>query len=403
MREGDAVELVDVGDVLGALRERDDVAARHLGAVALLDGAQGAEGVEDLARHGVERTALAVAAVLLDVRERTAVHERVLAELHLHHVEAKRLRLPDERLDGAVGGAGGAAGNERALDDAQVGEELVAAAIHRVGVAHDRGLEAVCHDEHDGAVQLGLADELGAGRELLAHLHLVVPQVHELGGGLGVVDVEREVAAHAAALVLERGHHVREELGGDLAAHLGRDVGVTVAIGTDPGAGVEERRAEGLDLAGVVAEHPVVEAAVDLRHHVEQGVVEDVDDRVCLFDGRGLLERDGARAQQRIDLLEHVALVLRKVGAAQVRVLLEQARDAADLALDGLATGLGGVSGEHGVELEAREKLVGMLLAGLVHKLVVGHGERVGLVGLGVEGDLALALVQRLDAEVLLG
>jgi len=84
-------------------------------------------------------------------------------------------------------------------------------------------------------------------------------------------------------------------------------------------------------------------------------------------------------------------------------VLLEQARDAADLALDGLATGLGGVSGEHGVELEAREKLVGMLLAGLLHKLVVGHGERVGLVDLGVEGDLALALVQRLDAEVLLG
>ena len=166
---------------------------------------------------------------------------------------------------------------------------------------------------------------------------------------------------------------------------------------------MEERRAEGLDLAGVVAEHPVVEAAVDLRHHVEQGIVEDVDDRVCLFDGRGLLERDGARAQQRIDLLEHVALVLRKVRAAQMRVLLEQAGKTTNLALDGLAASLGGVRGEHGMELEAREKLVGMLLAGLVHKLVVGHGERVGLVGLGVEGDLALALVQRLDAEVLLG
>ena len=266
-----------------------------------------------------------------------------------------------------------------------------------------RTIVAFRRSEHDGTVQLGLADELSAGGELLAHLDLVVPQVHELGGGLGVVDVEREVAAHATALVLERGNHVREELRGDGAAHLGRDVGVAVAIGADPGAGVEERRADGLHLAGVIAEHPVVEAAVDLRRHVKQRVIEDVDDRVGLFDGRRLLERDGARAQQRVDLLEHVAFVLREVRATQMRVLLEQAGDTTDLALDGLAASLGGVRGEHGVELEAREQLVGMLLAGLLHQLVVGHGERVGLVGLRIEGHRALTLMQRLDAEVLLG
>ena len=346
---------------------------------------------------------LAVAAVLLDVCQGAAVHDGVLTELHLHHVEAKRLRLPDERLHGAVGRAGGAAGDERALDDAQVLEELVAGVVHRVGVAHDRGLQAVCHDEHDGAVRLGLADELGAGRELLAHLDLVVPHVDELAGRLGVVLVEREVAAHTPALVLERGHHVREELRGYCAAHLGGDVGVAVAVGADPGAGVEERRAHRGHAARVVTEHPVVEAAVDLGHHVEQRVVEDVDDRIGLFDGRGLLEGDGARAQQRVDLLEHVALVLGEVGATQARMLLEKARDAADLALDGLAAGLRGVRGEDGVELETPKKLLGAILAGLLHELVVGHGKRVALVGLGVEGDLALAVVERLHAEVLLG
>ena len=45
VREGKAGELVDVGHVLGALREADDVAARGLHAVAALDRADGAEGV----------------------------------------------------------------------------------------------------------------------------------------------------------------------------------------------------------------------------------------------------------------------------------------------------------------------------------------------------------------------
>ena len=166
---------------------------------------------------------------------------------------------------------------------------------------------------------------------------------------------------------------------------------------------MEEGRAGGRHATGVLAQHPVVEAAVDLGNHVEQRVVEDVDDGVGLLDGRGLLERNGARAQQGIDLLQHVALVLREVGAAQARALLEQAGDAADLALDGLPAGLGGVRGEDGVELEALEQLGGAVGAGLVNEPLVGDGKRVGLVHVGVEGDLALAVVESLDAEVLLG
>ena len=399
MREGKARELVDVGHVLGALGERDDVAVRHLLAIALLDGPDGAERVEHLARHGRE---LAVDAVLADVGQGALVHERVLAELHLHHVEAEGLHLPDERLHGAVRGTGRPRLRERALYDAQVGQELVGAAVHGVGVAAHGRAQPVGHDEHHGAVRLERGDGARARREHLAHLNLVVPQVEQLIRGLGVLRLEREVAAHAAALPLERLHHVRGELRRDLARDLRRDVGVAVAVRADPAAGVEERRAHGRHGAGVLAEHPVVEAAVHLGHGVEERVVEDVDDRVGFLDGRRLLGRRGARAHEGIDLLQEVPLVLHERRAAQVRVVGEQPRDATDLALDRAAARLGGMRREHGVELERGEQLRRGAAAELAHELVVGHGELVRGVDGGVDRHGALALEERLHAVVLL-
>ena len=80
-----------------------------------------------------------------------------------------------------------------------------------------------------------------------------------------------------------------EVLGGDLTAHLGGDVGVTVAVGTDPAAGMEERRAQRRHGAGLVAQHPVVKTTVDDGDNVEQRVIEDVDDGIGFLDRRGLL------------------------------------------------------------------------------------------------------------------
>ena len=397
--EGQVGKLKDVGHMLGALGKRDDVAVRHLLAVALLDGTDSAEGIDDLARHGLQ---IAMDTVLVDILEGAGVHHGVLTELHLDHMEAEGLDLPDDGLDRTVGGTDGTAGSKRTLDDAQVIQELVGAVVHGVGDAAHGGVQAVGHDEHDGAMRLVLGDQLGAGRVTRAHLDLMVPQVNELGRRLAVGGLEREVAADAAALVLELEHHVSEVLGGDFAAHLGGDVGVAVAVGADPAAGMEERRAQQRHGTGLVAQHPVVKTTVDDGDNVEQRVIEDVDDGIGFLDRRGLLERDGARTHQGVDLLQHMALVLHQVGAAQTRTLLQQVGDTANLALDGLTTGLSGMRGKDGVELKLAEQLVGALDAQLIHQLVIGDGELVGGIDLGIGRRTGLALAQLRHAVVLL-
>ena len=69
MREGQVGQLKDIGHMLSALGERDDVAVRHLLAVTLLDGTDGTEGVDDLARHGLQ---IAMDTVLVDILEARA-------------------------------------------------------------------------------------------------------------------------------------------------------------------------------------------------------------------------------------------------------------------------------------------------------------------------------------------
>ena len=397
--KGQVGKLKDVGHMLGALGKRDDVAVRHLLAVALLDGTDGTEGVDDLARHGLQVT---MDTVLVDILEGAGVHHGVLTELHLDHMEAEGLDLPDDGLDRTVGGTDGTAGSKRTLDDAQVIQELVGAVVHGVGDTAHGGVQTVGHDEHDGAMRLVLGNQLGAGRVLGTHLDLMVPQVDELGRRLAVGGLEREVAADAAALVLELEHHVGKVLGGDLTAHLGGDVGVTVAVGTDPAAGMEERRAQRRHGTGLVAQHPVVKTTIDDGDNVEQRVIEDVDDGIGFLDRRGLLERDGARTHQGVDLLQHMALVLHQVGAAQTRTLLQQVGDTANLALDGLTTGLGGMCGKDRVELELAEQLIGTLDAHLVYQLVIGDGELVGGIDLGIGRCAGLALAQLRHTVVLL-
>ena len=400
VRERQVRELIDIGHVARALGKRNDVAAGHLLAKALLDGPDGTERVEHLARHGGE---LAVNTVLADVGERAAMDHGVLTELHFHHVEAEGLDLPDEGLDRAVRGAAGTRGGQRALDHAQVLEELLSGAVHGVGVARHRGVQAGGHHEHHGAMRLGVGDLAGALGEHLAHLNLVAPQVEQLIRGLRIRGLKGEVASHATALVRELGNHVGGVLGSHLTAHLGGDVGVAVAVGTDPAAGVEERRAHGRNRTRDLAQDPVVEATVDHGNGVEQRAVEDVDDGVGFLDGRGLLESDGARAHEGVDLLQHMALVLHQVGAAHVGALLKQAGDAADLALDGLAARLRGMRGKDRVELQAGEQLGGLGAADLLVELVERHGEGIRGVDRILGGHIALALAQLGHAIVLLG
>ena len=202
----------------------------------------------------------------------------------------------------------------------------------------------------------------------------MVPQVDELGRRLAVLGLERQVAADAAALVLELEHHMGEVLGGDFTTHLGGDVGVAVAVGADPATGMEERRAQRRHGASLVAQHPVVKATIDDGDDVEQRVIEDVDDGIGFLDRRGLLE------------------------------LLDAPKGlfVADLALDGLTTGLGGMCGKDRVELKLAKQLVGALGTHLVYQLVIGDGELVSGIDLGVGRSAGLALAQLRHAVVLL-
>lgn len=159
MCERQVGKLEDVGHMLGTLGERDDVAVRHLLAVTLLDGADSAEGVDDLARHGLQ---VAMDTVLVDILEGAGMYHGVLTELHLDHMEAEGLDLPDDGLDRAVGSTDGTASGQRALDDTQVLQELIGAVVHGIGDTAHGGVQTVGHDEHDGAMRLVLGNQLGA-------------------------------------------------------------------------------------------------------------------------------------------------------------------------------------------------------------------------------------------------
>ena len=78
----------------------------------------------------------------------------MLAELSLDHMEAKGLRLPDDGLHRPVCRADRTGRGERALDHAQIAQELLGAVIHGVRVAGNGGIQARGHDQHDGAMGL---------------------------------------------------------------------------------------------------------------------------------------------------------------------------------------------------------------------------------------------------------
>ena len=172
MSEGKTRQLINIGHMLSALGKRDDVAVCHLLAIAALNGADGAEGIQDLARHGLQ---VAVHSVLANVRKGAGVHYRVLAEFHFHHVEAKGLHLPDKCLHRTICGAHGACLRQRALDNAQVSQEFLSATVHSVCVARHRRFKTRSHDDHHRTMRLGCRNITCARSKNLAHLHLMIP------------------------------------------------------------------------------------------------------------------------------------------------------------------------------------------------------------------------------------
>ena len=400
--ERQTVQLIHVLDVLGALGEGDDVTAGGLDAIALLDGTERAEGVEHLVGHRLQLATLTVQAMLADVLQSAGMHDGMLTELHLDHVEAEGLGLPDEVLQRTVGGTLGVGFGEGALHGLQIGDVVLAGAVHEVGVAVDGGLQTVCHDQHDGAVQLLGGDQRGLVGQTLAHFLLVVPQGLELGARRGGLGLHRQVLADAAGFDLQRAQHMVAELAGHLTAHLGGDVRVAVTVGTDPASRMEERRAHRRHEAGLVSEDPVVETTVDLRNGVEQRVVEDVKNGVGFLNRSRLLQRDRGGAEQRVDLVEESTGVFLLVRAAEQLMRFEQLGDAADLAFHGLTAGFGRMRGEHRMELELVEQLLGPGRTHLVDELVVGAGHFVHRIDGLILIHGGLALVQHGDAVVLL-
>ena len=403
MGECQAVELVDILDVLGALGEGDDVAAGGLEAVALLDGTESTEGIEHLVRHRLQFAALAVQTMLADIRKGAGVHHGVLTELHLHHVEAEGLGLPNQILQRAVSGALGAGLGQRTLHHLEIVEEVVAGVVHEVGIALDGVMQTIGHHQHDRAVHLLGGDQGGLVGQALAHFLLMAPQVLELGARRRGLGLHREVAAHCTGGFLESGDHVIGELAGHSAAHLGGDVRVTVTVGANPAARVEERGAGRFDESGLVAQNPVVEATVDLGDGVEQRVVEDVENRVRFLNRGRLLQRNRRGAEQGVDLVVETAQAFLLVRAAENLVFPEQFGDAADLAFHCLAACFSGVRGEDGVELKLVEQLLGLGRAHLVDELVVGDGELVDRIDRLLAGYVVLALMEHGNAVVLLG
>ena len=127
-----------------------------------------------------------------------------------------------------------------------------------------------------------------------------------------------------------------------------------------------------------------------------------VDDGVGLFHRRRLFDGNRRGAHERVDLLQQMALVFHEVRAAQTRTLGEHLADAADLVLDGTAARLGGMGGEHGMQLELVEQLAGTVDTDFVDEPAEGHSKLVGGVDIRLDGHQALAVVERLDTIVLL-
>ena len=107
MREGQARKFVDVLNILGTARKRNDIAPGCVDAILALNGSDCAERIHNLMCHAVELALLARTAMFENIFKSPRVHERMLTKLHFNQMEAKRLCLPNDLLHRSVCGANG--------------------------------------------------------------------------------------------------------------------------------------------------------------------------------------------------------------------------------------------------------------------------------------------------------
>ena len=219
------------------------------------------------------------------------------------------------------------------------------------------------------------------------------------GSGRGI---EGQTAADAVRGALEPQQHV---LTGDRRRFAGdgcRDERVAVAVAADPRAHPHERADDRCPPARGRALQRVVDAAVHVGDRGVERLVEDRHHGTHLVGGRGLLGAQRSRAPQRVDLLEHPPLGATLVRAVAQRrvVLLEERGKATDAGRDRAPPGLGGVSGEDGMEAQTLQALERGVVADLRGEAHERGGDRVGgILAIGT----TVALAQDPDALVLLG
>lgn len=148
-----------------------------------------------------------------------------------------------------------------------------------------------------------------------------------------------------------------------VAGDVGGDVGVAVAVATDPGAEGERAGARGqldadaLELGGEVFEDVADGAGVQL--------VEVVDGVAGLVGGFGAYDAQLVGLPDEVDVLGQAQVVAAAFAGAG-NGLLQQRGDAAQLVEDAAAGRLGGVRGEDGAHVEVADRLAQVLGVGVL-------------------------------------
>lgn len=318
-----------------------------------------------------------------ELAEGVVVGVGVLADVHGGELEAERGERADGAVHAAVGEESAAVFAQGGLDERQVGDELGGAEVVAAGAVGRAGGEALAGVDEllayaGGLEPVGLlgVQPLVAGADLGEALQVGLERGEELVGGSGVADGVGEQSAQLvdefegvgdAVLVLEDEH---------VPGDGGRDVGVAVAVASDPGAEGERAGvggqfdADALQLRGQVLQ--------DVAHRVGVEFVEVVDGVAGLVGGLRADDAEFVGLPDEVDVLGQPDVLASSVGLDDGR--FEEFGDAAELVEHGAPCGLGGVRGEDGPDVEVLDRLAQVLGVGVL-EAVGGAGEEPALGG----------------------
>ena len=230
-----------------------------------------------------------------------------------------------------------------------------------LAVARDRRVEPRQHagdelPEQLAGVARGHAGAVGQCRQRRGDGGAEV--LRQRGSPLADAEVARQVGQPAAVAAQARQAHLPQRVARDRAGHEG----VAVAVAADPRAEAEHHR-QLQRLAGELLRERGLDAAVELRHDVEQVLVEEVQAPGHFLIDRGLVELQLAGEPQQLDLVADRAgeVLALAVGPAR-RLQVEQAQVDAAVAFEHRhALGLGRVRGDDRADAQAAQRLADLL------------------------------------------